>query len=55
MSAANDKPFVSVRDLRKSFDVSKPWLERVIERAPKQYLKAVDGISFDIRKGETFA
>jgi peptide/nickel transport system ATP-binding protein len=48
-------PLVTVRDLRKTFDVSKPWLERVIDRAPKQFLKAVDGISFDIRKGETFA
>jgi peptide/nickel transport system ATP-binding protein len=50
-----DKPFVAVRDLKKVFDVSKPWLNRVIERAPKQFLKAVDGVSFDIRKGETFA
>jgi peptide/nickel transport system ATP-binding protein len=49
------EPFVTVRDLRKVFDVSKPWLERVIERAPKQFLKAVDGVTFDIRKGETFA
>jgi peptide/nickel transport system ATP-binding protein len=47
--------FVTVRDLKKTFDVSKPWLERVIDRAPKQFLKAVDGVSFDIRKGETFA
>jgi peptide/nickel transport system ATP-binding protein len=47
--------FVTVRDLKKTFDVSKPWLERVIERAPKQFLKAVDGVSFDIKKGETFA
>ncbi|WP_066467956.1 oligopeptide/dipeptide ABC transporter ATP-binding protein [Bosea sp. WAO] len=48
-------PFVQVRDLKRVFDVSKPWLNRVIESAPKQYLKAVDGVSFDIRKGETFA
>jgi peptide/nickel transport system ATP-binding protein len=48
-------PFVAVRDLKKVFDVSKPWLERVIDRAPKQFLKAVDGLSFEIRKGETFA
>jgi peptide/nickel transport system ATP-binding protein len=47
--------FVSVRDLKKTFDVSKPWLERVIERAPKQFLKAVDGVNFDIKRGETFA
>ncbi len=52
---AQSAALVTVRDLRKTFDVSKPWLERVIDRAPKQFLKAVDGISFDIRKGETFA
>ncbi len=56
MSAdASNQPFVAVRDLRKVFDVSKPWLERTLERAPKQFLKAVDGVTFDIRKGETFA
>jgi peptide/nickel transport system ATP-binding protein len=52
---ANVPPFVEVRDLRRVFDVSKPWLNRVLENAPRQYLKAVDGVSFDIRKGETFA
>jgi peptide/nickel transport system ATP-binding protein len=55
MSQPPSSPFVTVRDLKKTFDVSKPWLDRVIERAPKQFLKAVDGVSFDIRKGETFA
>jgi peptide/nickel transport system ATP-binding protein len=47
--------FVEVRDLRRVFDVSRPWLNRVIERQPKAFLKAVDGLSFDIRRGETFA
>ncbi|CAN7578073.1 ABC transporter ATP-binding protein [Bosea sp. LjRoot237] len=51
----SDKAFVQVRDLKRVFDVSRPWLNRVLENAPKQYLKAVDGVSFDIRKGETFA
>lgn len=53
----SDKPkaFVEVRDLKRVFDVSRPWLNRVLEGAPKAYLKAVDGLSFDIRKGETFA
>ncbi|KQU54301.1 ABC transporter ATP-binding protein [Bosea sp. Leaf344] len=50
-----DAPLVEVRDLARVFDVSKPWLNRVLEGAPRQYLKAVDGVSFDIRRGETFA
>ncbi|MGJ4997459.1 ABC transporter ATP-binding protein [Bradyrhizobium sp. HKCCYLS3077] len=47
--------FVEVKDLRRVFDVSKPWLNRMIERQPQEFLKAVDGVSFGIRKGETFA
>lgn len=54
-SSPAEQPFVEVRDLRRVFDVSKPWLNRVLEGAPKQYLKAVDGVTFDIRRGETFA
>jgi peptide/nickel transport system ATP-binding protein len=48
-------PFVNVRNLRREFDVSKPWLNRLIEGGDLEFLKAVDGVSFDIRKGETFA
>ena len=47
--------YVEVTDLRRLFDVSKPWLNRVIEREPRQFLKAVDGVGFTIAKGETFA
>src|SRR5262252_7403730 len=46
---------VDVKNLRRVFDVSKPWLNRVIEGGHLEFLKAVDGVSFDIRKGETFA
>ena len=48
-------PFVSVKGLSRVFDVSPPWLERTLERKPKQFLTAVNDISFDIAKGETFA
>ena len=47
--------FVDIKNLRRVFDVSKPWLNRVIEGGHLEYLKAVDGVTFDIRKGETFA
>jgi peptide/nickel transport system ATP-binding protein len=47
--------FVDVKNLRRVFDVSKPWLNRVIEGGHLEYLKAVDGVTFDIKKGETFA
>ncbi len=47
--------FIEIRDLKRVFDVSRPWLNRVLENLPKAYLKAVDGVSVDIRKGETFA
>jgi peptide/nickel transport system ATP-binding protein len=42
-------------DVGRAFDVSRPWLNRVIEGAPRQLLHAVDGVSFEVRKGETFA
>ncbi len=46
---------LDVRDVAKEFDVSKPWLNRVIERADKQILHAVDGVSFTINRGETLS
>ena len=48
-------PLVEVRDLTKTFDVSAPWLNRVIERRPRQWVHAVDGVSFEIPKGQTLA
>ena len=47
--------YVDVRDLRRAFDVSKPWLNRVLEGGQLEFLKAVDGVTFDIKRGETFA
>ena len=48
-------PFVAIHHLRRVFDVSPPWLNRVIERAPQQFLRAVDDVDFTIQRGETFA
>jgi peptide/nickel transport system ATP-binding protein len=54
-SAAGGGPLVHARDLAKTFDVSAPWLNRVLERKPRQLLHAVDGVSFDIARGQTLA
>ncbi|MBI5276417.1 MAG: dipeptide ABC transporter ATP-binding protein [Burkholderiales bacterium] len=55
MSAPIQAPLVRARDLAKTFDVSAPLLNRLIERKPRQLLHAVDGVSFDIQKGQTLA
>jgi peptide/nickel transport system ATP-binding protein len=54
-AANNTRPLVEVRDLAKVFDVSAPWLNRVVERKPKQFVHAVDGVSFSIQRGKTLA
>ena len=48
-------PLLQVDDLRRVFDVSKPFLNRLLEGAPRLHLKAVDGVSFTVNRGETFA
>src|SRR3954462_5629570 len=48
-------PLVQASDLAKSFDVSAPWLNRVLEHKPRQLLHAGDGVSFDIARGQTLA
>jgi peptide/nickel transport system ATP-binding protein len=53
--AKTARPLVEVDDLSKDFDVSRPWLNRVIERSPRQLLRAVDGVSFAIERGETLS
>jgi peptide/nickel transport system ATP-binding protein len=57
MSTGNtpSAPLVQAHDLAKTFDVSPPWLNRVLEGKPRQLLNAVDGVSFDIEKGKTLA
>jgi peptide/nickel transport system ATP-binding protein len=48
-------PFVDVRNLRRAFDVSRPWLERRLAGEGARTLRAVDGVTFTIGRGETFA
>ena len=46
---------VQAEGLSKSFDVSLPWLNRVLERKGRSVLHAVDGVTFDIQRGETLS
>src|SRR5947208_14035218 len=48
-------PFIDVKNPRRVFDVSKPWLNRMLDGGRLEFLKAVDGVTFQIAKGETFA
>jgi peptide/nickel transport system ATP-binding protein len=52
---ARVETLVRVEDLAKTFDVSAPWLNRLVERKPRQFVHAVDGVSFGIAKGRTLA
>lgn len=54
-AGTDNTPLIKVGDLTRIFDVSKPWLNRIIEREPRQFLRAVDNVTFEIRKGETLA
>ncbi len=47
--------YVRIEGLKRYFDVSPPWLVRVIEGKPRQIVQAVDGIDIEIAKGETFS
>ncbi len=50
-----DRTFVEVKGLTRVFDVSKPLLNRAIEREEKKFLRAVTDVSFSIGKRETVA
>ena len=51
----SDDQLLVVNDLKRYFDVSAPWLNRLIERTGRSIVRAVDGVSFEINKGETFS
>ena len=42
---------LTVAHLTRRFDVSAPWLNRVLEGRPRSYVRAVDDVSFEVPKG----
>ena len=49
------RPLVALHAVGRDFDVSKPWLNRMIEREARHLLTAVDDFSLEVRSGETLA
>ncbi len=48
-------PLLRLEAVSRDFDVSRPWLNRVIAREPRRWLRAVDRVSFEVERGETLA
>src|SRR5262245_18009896 len=48
-------PLVEAKGLTRVFDVSKPWLNRIIEWERRASLRAVSEVSFAIARRETLA
>jgi peptide/nickel transport system ATP-binding protein len=46
-------PLLKLEGVSRDFDVSRPWLNRMLEREPRRILRAVDQVSLEIDKGET--
>jgi peptide/nickel transport system ATP-binding protein len=55
LPTASGAPLLHVESLTRVFDVSRPWLNRVIENEPRRLLTAAADIAFEIARGETFA
>ena len=53
--SADNGPLVRLIEVGRDFDVSRPWLNRVLEGASRQLLRAVEDVSFEVAKGETLA
>jgi peptide/nickel transport system ATP-binding protein len=49
------EPLVQVEGLGRTYDVSKPWLNRMIERSPRALLAAAIDVTFAIDRNETLA
>jgi len=52
---ADAPPLFAAEDLARSFDVSRPLLQRLLAREGRRRLRAVDGVSFAIPRGSTLS
>jgi peptide/nickel transport system ATP-binding protein len=49
----SDEVLLELKGVSRTFDVSPPWLNRVLERKPRVLLRAVENVDLTIRRGET--
>jgi peptide/nickel transport system ATP-binding protein len=54
-TATASAPLVRAENLGRIYDVSPPWLNRMIERSPRRLLVAAANVDFTIARTETFA
>jgi peptide/nickel transport system ATP-binding protein len=55
MRPEGDSPLLRLIGLGRDFDVSRPWLNRVLEGEPRRLLRAVHDVTLEVHRGETFA
>jgi peptide/nickel transport system ATP-binding protein len=48
-------PLLSLSGVSRDFDVSRPWLNRVVGGEPRRLLRAVDAVNLEVNAGETVA
>jgi len=48
-------PLLRLEGVSRDFDVSRPWLNRVLEGEPRRSLRAVDRVDLEVERGETLA
>jgi peptide/nickel transport system ATP-binding protein len=54
-SATQEQALLAVDGLTMHFDVSPPWLTRVLQHTGRAIVRAVDGVGFEIGRGRTFS
>ncbi len=50
-----DANALTLQNLTKTFDASAPWLNRVLERRGRQFVKAVSDVTFNVEEGSCFS
>ncbi len=46
---------IQVTGLKKTFDLSRPLINRILDRSPRQFVHTVDGVDFSIPRGQTLS